>query len=112
MAAEGDLPRAGGVGDGGDQRLGTGHRVAVVGVGLVPLDLRELRRVLVRDALVAEVLAQLVDLLEPADDEPLEVELVGDPQEEVGVELLAKIRRPLPDTFHGLTDVETRYRQR
>src|SRR5947209_7301766 len=26
--------------------------------------------------------------------------------------LLAKIRRPLPDTFHGLTDTETRYRQR
>ncbi len=28
------------------------------------------------------------------------------------LELLAKITRPLPDTFHGLTDVETRYRQR
>jgi lysyl-tRNA synthetase class 2 len=28
------------------------------------------------------------------------------------LELLAKIRKPLPDTFHGLTDVETRYRQR
>src|SRR4249920_1349092 len=28
------------------------------------------------------------------------------------IQLLAKIRRPLPDTFHGLTDVETRYRQR
>jgi lysyl-tRNA synthetase, class II len=28
------------------------------------------------------------------------------------VELLAKIRRPLPDTFHGVTDTETRYRQR
>jgi len=28
------------------------------------------------------------------------------------LELLAKIRRPLPDTFHGLTDTETRYRQR
>jgi lysyl-tRNA synthetase class 2 len=27
-------------------------------------------------------------------------------------QLLAKIRRPLPDTFHGVTDVETRYRQR
>jgi lysyl-tRNA synthetase, class II len=27
-------------------------------------------------------------------------------------ELLAKIARPLPDTFHGLTDTETRYRQR
>jgi lysyl-tRNA synthetase class 2 len=26
--------------------------------------------------------------------------------------LLAKIRRPLPDTFHGVTDLETRYRQR
>ncbi|HEX3268496.1 MAG TPA: lysine--tRNA ligase [Gaiellaceae bacterium] len=26
--------------------------------------------------------------------------------------LLAEIRRPLPDTFHGVTDVETRYRQR
>jgi lysyl-tRNA synthetase, class II len=28
------------------------------------------------------------------------------------IQLLAKIRRPLPDTFHGITDVETRYRQR
>jgi len=28
------------------------------------------------------------------------------------LELLARIRRPLPDTFHGVTDVETRYRQR
>ena len=28
------------------------------------------------------------------------------------LELLAKTSRPLPDTFHGVTDVETRYRQR
>jgi lysyl-tRNA synthetase class 2 len=28
------------------------------------------------------------------------------------LEVLAPIRRPLPDTFHGVTDVETRYRQR
>ena len=28
------------------------------------------------------------------------------------IELLAKIRTPLPDTFHGLTDVEARYRRR
>jgi lysyl-tRNA synthetase, class II len=28
------------------------------------------------------------------------------------IELLAKIRRPLPDTFHGLTDTEARYRRR
>jgi lysyl-tRNA synthetase class 2 len=30
----------------------------------------------------------------------------------IELELLAKIKRPLPDTFHGLTDTETRYRQR
>src|SRR5438034_9407184 len=37
----------------------------------------------------------------------------GEPSLEVTEpELLAKIRRPLPDTFHGVTDVETRYRQR
>jgi lysyl-tRNA synthetase class 2 len=37
----------------------------------------------------------------------------SEPSMEVSqVQLLAKIRRPLPDTFHGLTDVETRYRQR
>src|SRR5690242_19259956 len=28
------------------------------------------------------------------------------------IELLAQNRRPLPDTFHGITDLETRYRQR
>src|SRR5919197_6308816 len=28
------------------------------------------------------------------------------------LELLAEIKRPLPDTFHGVTEVETRYRQR
>ena len=28
------------------------------------------------------------------------------------LDLLAKNRKPLPDTFHGLQDVETRYRQR
>jgi lysyl-tRNA synthetase class 2 len=37
----------------------------------------------------------------------------GEPSVTVeSIELLAKIRRPLPDTFHGVTDVETRYRQR
>jgi lysyl-tRNA synthetase class 2 len=37
----------------------------------------------------------------------------GEPSVDVkSLELLAKNRRPLPDTFHGLTDVETRYRQR
>ena len=60
----------------------------VVGVRLVPLEHRELGLVLVRDALVAEVLADLVDALEAADDEALEVELGRDAQVEVGVELV------------------------
>ena len=41
-----------------------------------------------RDALVAEVLAELVDALDPADDQPLEVQLGGDAQVEVAVELV------------------------
>ena len=64
------------------------HRVVVVRVGLVPLDHRELGRVLVGHALVAEVLRELVDALEPADDEPLEVELGRDAEVEVLVELV------------------------
>jgi lysyl-tRNA synthetase class 2 len=37
----------------------------------------------------------------------------GEPSLQVtGLELLAKNRAPLPDTFHGLTDVELRYRKR
>jgi hypothetical protein len=55
--------------------LGAG---VVVAVGLVPLEHRELGVVLVRDALVAEVLAELVHALEPADDQPLQVQLGGD----------------------------------
>ena len=58
----------------------------VVRVRLVPLEHRELGVVLERDALVAEVLADLVDLLEPADDQALEVELGRDAQVAVLVE--------------------------
>src|SRR5204863_8208102 len=37
----------------------------------------------------------------------------GEPSLQVeSLELLARIRAPLPDTFHGLTDVEARYRKR
>ena len=71
-----------------DEVLDPHHRVVVVGVRLVPLEHRELGRVLVRDALVAEVLADLVDALEPADDQPLQVELGRDPQVDVLVELV------------------------
>ena len=69
-----------------DELLDPLHGVAVVGVRLVPLEHRELGVVLERDALVAEVLADLVDPLEPADDQALEVELRRDAQVVVGVE--------------------------
>jgi lysyl-tRNA synthetase, class II len=37
----------------------------------------------------------------------------GEPSIDVeSVEILARIRTPLPDTFHGVTDVEARYRRR
>jgi lysyl-tRNA synthetase class 2 len=37
----------------------------------------------------------------------------GEPSLQVAsLELLARIRTPLPDTFHGVTDVESRYRKR
>src|SRR5918998_5719218 len=48
------------MGDLGDELLETGGGVLVVGVGLVPLEHGELGIVLGRDALVAEVLAELV----------------------------------------------------
>ena len=71
-----------------DERLGTFHRVGVIGVRLVPLQLCELRRVLVRHALVAEVLRDLVHLLQSAHDQALEVELVRDAQIDVSVEVV------------------------
>ena len=71
-----------------DERLDPVHRVAVVGVRLVPLEHRELGVVLERHALVAEVLPELVDALEPSDDEPLQVELGRDAEVEVALELV------------------------
>jgi hypothetical protein len=75
-----------GRGDVADHRLDQVHHVVVVGERLVELEHRELRVVRPVDALVAEVLADLVDALEPADDQPLQVQLVGDAQVEPHVE--------------------------
>jgi lysyl-tRNA synthetase class 2 len=37
----------------------------------------------------------------------------GEPSLDVdSIEILARIRTPLPDTFHGVTDIEARYRRR
>ena len=71
-----------------EQLLDPRHRVPVVRVRLVPLEHRELGVVLERDAFVAEVLAELVYLVQPTDDQPLEIELGRDAKVVVGVVLV------------------------
>ena len=66
--------------------LGELHHPEVVLVGHVNLHARELGVVRAVHALVAEVLAELVDAVESADDQFLEVKFRGDAQVEVDVE--------------------------
>src|SRR5206468_3505331 len=62
------------------------HQVGVVGVRLIELERRELGVVHRRGSLVPEVPVDLVDALEAAHEQALEVELGGDAQVEVEVE--------------------------
>ena len=62
------------------------HHVEVVRVGLVQLEHRELGVVAAVDPLVAEVPADLVDALEAADQQALQVQLQRDPQVQVDVQ--------------------------
>ena len=73
---------------GGDELLAARGDVLVVRVRLVPLEHGELGVVLEGDALVAEVLADLVDALQATHDQPLEIQLGGDPQVQRAVELV------------------------
>ena len=91
-----DLERAGDVAhDGAHQVFDHPRHVVVVGVGLVGLEERELGIVAVRDALVPEDPADLVDLVEPADHQPLEVQLQRDAQRQLAVERVV-VRRERP----------------
>ena len=67
-----------------------GHRghVVVVRIRLVPFGHRELGIVESRQSLVAKVMADLVHLLQPADETALQVQFVGNAQIERGVERL------------------------
>ena len=95
-----------------DQILGDPHHRLVVAVRLVQLEHRELRVVLAVDALVAEVPADLVDALEATHQQPLQVQLQGDPQLEVRVERVVIRRERLRQRAagHGLQDRASRPR--
>ena len=73
-------------GQGVDEVLHHGHDVVVIGECLVALQHGEFRVVHQVDALVPEDLAHLEDPFQAADDEALEVQLVGDSQVQLPVE--------------------------
>jgi hypothetical protein len=61
-------------------------RVVIVDVSLVSLQHRELRVVAGGQPLVPETSVELVDAIEPADQQPLQVQLRSDPEEQLHVE--------------------------
>ena len=81
---EADPPR--GRGRREDELPGERHHRPPVGVGLVDLEHGELGVVAGGDPLVAEVAVEFVDPLPAPDQDPLQVELGGDPQVEIDVE--------------------------
>ena len=74
------------VGRANDERLDAAHHRGVVGVCLVELEHRELGVVRPVDALISKVVPDLVHAVESADDQPLEIQLVGDAQKQRHVE--------------------------
>ena len=68
------------------QALGQPDHVLIVGISLVKLEHGEFRIVLRADAFVAEVAVDLVDALQAAHDQPLQVQFGCDPQIQVHVE--------------------------
>ena len=84
-----------------DQVLGDPHHRLVVAVRLVQLQHRELRVVFPVDALVAEVPTHLVDPLEAADQQSLQVELERDAELEVGVQRVVVGRERLGQRAAG-----------
>jgi hypothetical protein len=69
-----------------DHLLGDLHQVVIVGIGLVELQHGELGIVLRAHALVAEVAVDLVDAVQAADDQALQIELRRDAQKQIQVE--------------------------
>ena len=81
------LGAAGGVdGDLRQQFGGEIHQAAIIGVGLVELQHGELGIVMRGEALVAEIAVDLVDALQAAHHQPLQVKLRRDAQVEIDIE--------------------------
>ena len=80
------LGGAGGFSRSDQNRLGEIHHRAVVAIGLVGLEHGELRVVPRADALVAVDPAKLKDPLHAANEQPLQMELQGDPEHQRHVE--------------------------
>ena len=74
------------VGEPLEQRFDHLHEIAVIGVGLVQLEHGEFGVVLGRHALVAEISVDLVDALEAAHGQALQIQLRRDAQVHVDVE--------------------------
>ena len=79
--------RAGGV-DGGlpQQLLGKIHHAEVIRVGLIKLQHREFGIVVRRDPLIAEIAVDLVDALQAAHHQALQIQFRRDPQIQIDVE--------------------------
>ena len=78
-----------------DHVFGELHQVVVVRIGLVELEHGEFGIVLGADALVAEIAIDLVHAIEPADHQPLQIELRRDAQKQVHVErIVMRLERP------------------
>ena len=71
------------------------HQVMVVRVGLVKLKHREFGIVPRRDPFIAEIAIDLVDAIEAADHQPLEIKLWGDAQIEVEIKSVVVSRERL-----------------
>ena len=72
----------------GDHLLGQFHHLQIIRIGPVELKLGEFRVVLERDALVAEITSDLIDLFQIAYEQPLEIQLERDSQVHVLLELV------------------------
>ena len=87
-------------------------RPLVIGVGLVELEHRELGIVVRGEALVAEVAIDLVDALEAAHHQPLQVQLRRDPQVQVDIQrVVVRDERPrrraaIERLHHGRLDFD------